>query len=96
MTSKPGKKTFVIHILSNISRIKGNKTMKFEQLLDYNMRNIFLEKSYIKGRGETLPRPFSKKSQLRISLDQGILYVHGWCVSFKILYFFLKTLMTLL
>ena len=32
MTSQPGKQTTVIHILSNISRIKGDQTMKFGQL----------------------------------------------------------------
>ena len=30
------------HILSNISRIKGNQIMIFGQLIDYNMRNISL------------------------------------------------------
>ena len=34
------------------------------------MRNIFLEKSYTKCGGETIPRPFSKKLKLSISLDQ--------------------------
>ena len=45
-----------IHILPNISRNKGNQTMKFGQLIGYNMKNIFLEKSLIKcGK-----RPLSK------------------------------------
>ena len=44
--------------------------MKFGQLIECNMRNIFLEKSYTKCGGETIPRPFSKKSKLSISLDQ--------------------------
>ena len=44
--------------------------MKFGQLIEYNMRNIFLEKSYTKCGGETSPRLFSKKSKLSISLDQ--------------------------
>ena len=44
--------------------------MKFGQLIEYNMTNIFFEKSYIKCWGETIPRPFSKISKLRISLDQ--------------------------
>ena len=43
--------------------------MKFGQLIEYNMRNIFLEKSYTKYDGETSPRPLSKKSILSISLD---------------------------
>ena len=35
------------------------------------MKNIFLEKSYTKCGGEIIPRPFSKKSKLSISLDQN-------------------------
>ena len=46
MTSQPGKQTIAIHILPNISRSKGSQTMKFDQLIEINMRNIFLEKSY--------------------------------------------------
>ena len=34
------------------------------------MRTIFLEKLFSKCGGETIPRPFSKKSKLNISLDQ--------------------------
>ena len=44
MTSQPGKQTIAIHILTNIARNKGNQTMKFGQLIEYNIRNIFLEK----------------------------------------------------
>ena len=44
--------------------------MIFDQLLEYNMRIIFLEKSCAKRCGETIPRPFSKKLKLSISLDQ--------------------------
>ena len=44
--------------------------MKFGQLIEYNMRNIFVEKSYTKCGGQTIPRTFSKKSKLNISLDQ--------------------------
>ena len=43
--------------------------MKIGQLIKYNMRNTFLEKSYIECCGETIPRPF-KKSKLRKFLDQ--------------------------
>ena len=45
MTSQPGKQTIVIRILPNISISKGNQKMKFYQLIEYNMRNIFLGKS---------------------------------------------------
>ena len=54
----------------NNSRSKGNQEMKFGQLIEYNMRNIFVETSYIKCSGETIPRPLSKKSKLIVSLDQ--------------------------
>ena len=44
--------------------------MKFSQLIEYSMRNIFAEKSYTKCAGETIPTPLSKISKLSISLDQ--------------------------
>ena len=43
--------------------------MKFGQLIEYNM-NIFVEKSYTKCAGETIPRPLSKTSKLSLSLDR--------------------------
>ena len=49
-----------IYIFPNISRSKGNQAIKFGQLIEYNMRNIFVEKSYTKCGGETIPRPLSK------------------------------------
>ena len=39
--SQPGKQTVAMHV-PNISRSKGNLTMKFGQLIEFNMRNIFL------------------------------------------------------
>ena len=60
MTSQPGKQIVAIHIFPSISRSKGNQTMKFGQLIGNNMGNIFLEKSYTKCGGETIPRPISK------------------------------------
>ena len=44
--------------------------MKFSQLIECSIRNIFLEKSYTKCGGETSPRPFSEKLKLSMSLDQ--------------------------
>ena len=65
MTSKPGKQTIAIHILLNISRSKGNHTMKLSQLVEYNLGNNFLEKSqYIKCDAETIPKSFSKKIKI--------------------------------
>ena len=69
MMLKPGKLTNVINILLNISRSKGNQKINFSQLIEHNMTNIFLDKSYIKCDEESIPRPFSKISKLSISLD---------------------------
>ena len=44
--------------------------MNFGQLIECNMRNIFLEKEYTKYGGKTSPRPFSEKLNFGISLDQ--------------------------
>ena len=44
--------------------------MKFDQLIEYNMRNTFVEKSYTKCGGESSPRPFSEKSKLIMFPDQ--------------------------
>ena len=70
ITSKTGKQLITIHILLNIQRNKDDQTMKFNQLIEYNMKYIFLEKSYKKSDWETSPRSFSKKSKLSIYLDQ--------------------------
>ena len=70
MTSQLGKQTIVIHISINISRIKGNQTIKFGQLIDYNMRNNFTEKWYTKCGRETSLRTLSQKLKLSLPLDQ--------------------------
>ena len=58
MTSQPGVPTIAIHILSNISQSKGNQTMKFGQLIEYNKRNIFL-KNYVENEaGRQVPDLF--------------------------------------
>ena len=44
--------------------------MKFGQLIERNMRNIFFEKSFTKCGGETSPRPFFEKLKLSISWDK--------------------------
>ena len=43
MTPQPGKQANAIHILPNIARSNGNQTMKFSQLIEYHMTNIFPE-----------------------------------------------------
>ena len=70
ITSQLAKQTIAIHILSNISRSNSNQTMKFGQIIECNMRNIFLEKLCTKCGGETSSRPFSEKLKLSISQNQ--------------------------
>ena len=41
MTSQPGKQAIAINSLPNISRGKGNQTIKFGQFTENNIRNIF-------------------------------------------------------
>ena len=54
-----------------MSRSTGNQMiMGFGYLIEYCIRNNFLEKSHAKCGREAIPRPFSKKSKLSISLDQ--------------------------
>ena len=57
-------------MLSNLSRSKGNQTMKFGQLIEYNMRNNFLKKLCTKCGGKTSPRLFNGKSKMSIFLNQ--------------------------
>ena len=45
MTSQYDQRTIAIHILPNVFRRKDNQTMKFGQLIEYNKRNIFHQKS---------------------------------------------------
>ena len=45
--------------------------MKFGQVTEYNMTNVFPEKSYRKCGTETVTTPFSKISKLIISPNQN-------------------------
>ena len=56
-------------MLHNISRSKGNQTMKLGQ---------FLEKSCTECGGKTSPRLFSKNSNLSIYLDQQSKLLWSW------------------
>ena len=71
------KKITTVHIVPNTSSNKSNQTMKSDQLIEYNTRNIFLEKSYTKCGTETVPRLFSKKLKLTVSMDHyfKVLYI---------------------
>ena len=56
MTWKPGLQTVAIHILPNISQ-KRQPDNGFGQLIEYNKRNIFLQKLCGKWGRETSSRP---------------------------------------
>ena len=49
--------------MPNISRGKGSQEMKFNQLIEFNMKHFF-KKSYTKFGEETRPIPFSEKLKL--------------------------------
>ena len=44
MVSQLGLQTIPIQILANMSQNKGNQTMKIGLLIEYNKRNISLQK----------------------------------------------------
>ena len=54
MRPEPDKKTIPAHLFPIMSRSKGNQAVKFGQLIEYNIRNIFVEKFYTKCGGETI------------------------------------------
>ena len=77
MTSQPGLQTIAMHILPNISQSKGNQTMKFGHLIEYNKINIF-SKNYAENEaGRLVPDLFLffenayevKASGLQLSVD---------------------------
>ena len=71
-----GIQIIMMHALPSISENKGNQTVKFGQFIGYNMKNIFLEKSYTKcGAGDGLRT--SKKSKLSISWCHQSEYLYG-------------------
>ena len=60
MTSQPGEQTIAIHILPNMSRSKGNQAIKYGQLIEYYMKNIFVERSYTKVVEKLFPDLYLK------------------------------------
>ena len=57
---QPAQQANTLHILTNISVSKGNHTMMFSLLIEYNMKKVFLEKLYTRCDEETIPQFFSK------------------------------------
>ena len=70
MKSQPVNKQLQYTHCPVSQEVKATRQKKFGQLIEYNMRKIFVEKSYTKCARETIARLLSKKSKLSISLDQ--------------------------
>ena len=60
MMAQIGKQTILVHIFSIISRSKGNQALKFGQLIEYNMSNMFLKISKTYVVVKLFPEPFLK------------------------------------
>ena len=54
MMLQPGKQTFAIHVLPNISRSKDNQKKKFCQLIEDNVKKHFFLKNHIQNMVEKL------------------------------------------
>ena len=60
MMSQAGKQIIPKQYCPNISSSKGNQVMKFGQLIELNIRSIFLEKYLQNVVEKLLPDRFSK------------------------------------
>ena len=89
MTSQTGKQIITINILPKISKSKSNQSMKFGQLIECNMRNIYLGKSYTKYGGGISTRTFFKISKLDISLDQHSEILYGFLNTYIYIYIYI-------
>ena len=58
--SEAENQTIAIHILPNISRSKGNRTMKFGQLIEYNMKTFSLKNHTQNMMEKAFPDSFVK------------------------------------
>ena len=61
MASQIGEHIVTMHMLSNIPRSKSYQTIKFSQLIEYNMKNIFWENHTQNVAEELVLDPFSFK-----------------------------------
>ena len=60
MTPQTGKQTTAIHTQPNISRSIDHRTMKFGQLIENNMKNIFMKNNAQNLVEKLIPGPFLK------------------------------------
>ena len=84
MRPSTGKLKITKHILSNISRTEDNQSMKFGQLIECNVRNIFLQKLCRKWHRVSSSRPlfvFYKASYEVKASDQHLSFNVFWWYS---------------
>ena len=65
MTPHSEKRVNATHIVPHIPRGKGSQKIKFGHLTEYNLRNIFLEKSFTKCGIKTI----AVKNVVRIKIE---------------------------
>ena len=83
MMSQPGLPIIAIHICLNISRSKGNQSMKFGQLIGYNMRNIFVQNHTQNVLEKLFPGPFLK-NQIGVYLWINSLKFYTVCLYYML------------
>ena len=85
-----------MHILSNISRSNGNQIKKFGQLIECNIRNIFLKISYIEHISEStvwrnvIKFAFIVCPNIQVKVYLNILKLSCWRLSCSLHKAFLK------
>ena len=88
-TSQAGYQVNKMHILPNISRSKGNQTIKFSELIKCNMRNNFQKKLCQKCWEKLVPDSFIKNrnwADLQKQVQKQSSY-HIFCIIFEEKYF---------
>ena len=80
--SQPGKLIIAIHILPNISKSKGNQTIKFGQLIEYKMTDIFLKNQTQNVVEELSTDPFPKNQSWAYLWINGLKFyaVYFYCM----------------
>ena len=53
-----GKKLISIHVFHNTSKSKDNNTMKFDQLIEYDAKNVFFKNHAENEAGKLVPDLF--------------------------------------
>ena len=75
VTSQSEIQIITIYVMTNISRSKGNEVMEFGQLIEYNVKNNFLQKFYTENEvGRLIPEIFlfwKKLKQLGKGKNEG-------------------------